>query len=320
MTWRSNSDLFPTDSTNNLHGLCVVRSLDTVKLTKLRSERFQLLTLPVSFPAPAKINLGLEILARREDGYHELNTLFYRVDEPHDVLEVSAAVRYTLTCSDPTVPVDASNLVTRAFTALAQELPAIHIHLVKNIPHGAGLGGGSSDAAIALLIGNELLPAQKPANELFDIAQKLGADVPFFLSGERAMIGHGIGDILEPIELELPCSIVIAKDPSVSVSTKEAYEGLQLKTARIATDHIAMLSAYGWEGLLDVLVNDFEPTIFARYPAIGRLKKEMTELGAMKALMSGSGSAVFGMFQRAELADRAVEALRRKGLLVCRAA
>jgi 4-diphosphocytidyl-2-C-methyl-D-erythritol kinase len=208
------------------------------------------------------------------------------------------------------------NLVMRAAHAWhghpGRELPNIHVHLDKRIPMGAGLGGGSSDAATILQILNDDEAISEA--ELQKLASSIGADVPFFLSNTKAAIASGIGDMLTPIDFDLNASILIVFDPSIHVSTKEAYAG-------ITTNHVATNFAESFKEIKDLndlrdhLRNDFEPSVFAKHPRLEEIKQELYDQGASLALMSGSGSALFGLFESEEDARHAKTAFENEGLL-----
>lgn len=269
------------------------------------------------FRIPSKINLGLEVLHKRNDGYHELNTLFFKIEEPHDVLQVSETSSFQFTVSDKNIPADESNLVYKAAILFAEHthvaLPNVHIHLIKNIPHGAGLGGGSSDAAAMLKFLNQdnLLSS----SELHTLATKLGADVPFFLLEENAAIGSGIGEKLAPITISLHRWIVIVKPRSIAIPTKEAYARLILHPNRTATD----LASLDWSQpatLREKVTNDFEFPAFAMFPELRELKQQLYNDGAELALMSGSGSAFFALFATEQTARESMQSFDRKAYVV----
>ena len=268
--------------------------------------------------APAKINLGLEILRRRDDaddgssGYHELRTILYRVLEPHDVMRVTPSEFFRFTCSDVSLPTDERNLVMRAARLFADsyglDLPPMHVHLEKRIPMGAGLGGGSSDAATMLRI---LKDAMFPPGATAQMdTSKIGADVPFFYSGAKAALATGIGEVLTPIEMDLASSILIVFDPTIHVSTREAYAGLDPKKFRTSelTAHPNLQRGGG-------VRNDFEPSIFASNQRLAMIKELMYDRGAHFSLMTGSGSAIFGLFADISLAREAQRRFVGEGLL-----
>ena len=269
--------------------------------------------------AYSKINLGLEVLRKRDDGYHEINTLFYRVLEPHDSISVEEFDVFQLTCSESSLPTDSRNLMMRAANKFSEAfglpLPPIHVHLDKQIPMGAGLGGGSSDAAIMLEILRDRSDAPPSMSDLMKLAATIGADVPFFLSGEKAAVAQGIGEKLAPITIELACSVLIVKDPSVQVSTREAYRTLSVNPESKPTDYFALFEEPPPIGEFDkYLRNDFEPSIFERYPRLAEIKEELYTAGAAFAMMSGSGSAIFGLFEDYLPAQDARDRFERKGM------
>lgn len=257
------------------------------------------------YSCPAKINIGLEVLYKRTDGYHELNTIFARVNAPSDTIEVSESKEFTLTSSDDKLDVGDSNLVFRAVKAYAAassrtELPALHLHLQKQIPTGAGLGGGSSDAAQALIICNDYYDQAIPNEDLRELGSWVGADVPFFVSGYKAAIGRGIGERLEEVSLLSSSGVLIVKPEALSVSTKDAYSRLQVKR-KAAHDLDDLAHGNRWSEI----VNDFEAVIFPTNPELARMKDHMLESGAYFASMSGSGSAIFGLFDNEQKAKHA---------------
>jgi len=267
----------------------------------------------VVFPN-AKINLGLNITARRTDGYHDLDMVMIPVDWC-DVLEIVPAKGNTTTLNisgrDVNCPME-QNLVYRAYQKLneniGEKLPAVDIYLHKIIPDGAGLGGGSADAAFTLLALNELFSLGLGKDKLADIAFRLGADCPFFIYN-RPMHCSGIGNEMRPIDINLgdDVSILIAKPVNVSVSTAEAYGGVCPVVPEITTDTI--VSAYQPIDWRDKLFNGFEQHIFKAKPRIAEIKRMMYEHGASYASMSGSGSAVYGIFYDAKMAECAANSL-----------
>ncbi len=270
--------------------------------------------------APAKINLGLEVLYERPDGYHEIRTLFCSVAEPHDTITVTHAGFFRLTCSDESLPVDDRNLMMRAARAFEQQtrrpLPPLLIHLEKRIPMGAGLGGGSSDAAAMLRILYEHTEAPPAMEEMIELATTLGADVPFFFSGAPAASARGIGEKLTPIPVHLPAGVLIVVDPRIHVSTREAYAALP-STSRPATvdyarffEHTPILRS--WK---ETFRNDFELEIFRWYPRLAEIKHALYARGAGFALLSGSGSALYGLFEDVEIAKKAKQSFEDEGLL-----
>lgn len=262
--------------------------------------------------APAKINLGLEVLARRADGYHDINTIFHRIGLA-DTVELSLREHdVTLSCTAAHIPTDERNLCVRAALALRTHARCdrgVHIDLVKHIPDGAGLGGGSSDAASVLRALVQLWELDIDAADLAAIAASIGSDVPYFLH-EGSAHATGRGELLTYFPLTLPYDIVVAH-PGVHVPTAWAYGALRRDDVRTPTDLPAVWRAHLREpALLRAMVrNDFEAPVCAEYPAIAGLRSDIEEAGADLVLMSGSGSAVFGLFASAEAAKVCVRRL-----------
>ncbi len=266
--------------------------------------------------ARAKINLFLRILGRRDDGYHELDTLFAPLDAPCDLLDLEPGPPgsgLSLTCSDPALE-GPDNLVARAYRAFARATglaPDLRLRLTKNIPCGAGLGGGSSDAASLLLFLNKTAgSAALPPDRLAALAAGLGADVPFFLLGGAARAG-GIGDRLAPADPGLAGLTLVLACPPAQVSTGWAYarfdeaaaQGRRPWTPGFLTRN--SMETKNPSSLLPLtLLNDFEDAVFPAFPEIRQVKETFLAAGAAGAAMSGSGASVFALFRRR---DRALE-------------
>ncbi|MDE6397031.1 MAG: 4-(cytidine 5'-diphospho)-2-C-methyl-D-erythritol kinase [Muribaculaceae bacterium] len=250
----------------------------------------------VVFPN-AKINLGLNILRRRDDGFHDISTVMYPVGWS-DVLEIvpGTGANSTLTVTGRGVACPPEkNLVMRALNALREiaTFPAVDIFLEKIIPDGAGLGGGSSDAAFTITTVNTLFSLGLTDEIMAETAAKVGSDCPFFIYN-RPMLATGRGEILTPVEVELvDYSLVMVKPAGCSVSTKTAYSGV---TPRVPTLSVAEIIDRPTETWRSELVNDFEETVAAIHPTIDRIKGRLYEMGAVYSAMSGSGSAVFGIY------------------------
>lgn len=250
----------------------------------------------LTFPN-AKINLGLNILSRRPDGYHNLETVMVGIPS-YDILEIVESTDGTdhLYCSGN--PVDCpmeKNLVIKALTRLREtrEIPPVTIYLDKQTPDGAGLGGGSADAAFTIRALDSLFGLAMDKAELAAMAATIGADCPFFIY-DKPMLCTGTGTELTPIDLSLPEGLWITVfKPTVSVPTKEAYAGVTPSQPALPLTEILSLPIDRWQGKL---VNDFESSVFSRYPVIAEVKQRMLDAGALYASMSGSGSAVFGLF------------------------
>lgn len=257
----------------------------------------------------AKINLGLYVTERRSDGYHNLETVFYPIplcDTLEIVIEENPGKTdgsFTVQTADYTLQTEGitidsepeKNLVVKALRNLKRDfrIPRVRIRLKKNIPSGAGLGGGSSDAAFTLKMLNEMFGLSLSDDELEQRAATLGADCAFFIRN-HATFATGIGNIFEPVSLNLKGWYFVLVKPDVFVSTKEAYAQITPhKPIYRLTDVIAH-SLGSWK---DTMSNDFEPGIFSLYPAVGNIKQALYDMGAVYASMSGSGSSVFGIFK-----------------------
>ena len=255
----------------------------------------------ISYPN-CKINLGLHVVGKRPDGYHDLETLFVPVHDLCDELEILPTTHYPLpTISQDGIALDNDpddNLCMRAWRLLHDEfaIPPVSIRLKKGIPFGAGLGGGSADAAFTLKMLNEMFSLHLSDSDLERRAARLGADCAFFIRNQAAY-ATGIGDRLEPIALDLsPYRIVIEIPAGEHVSTKEAYAGLSPFTFHLSRPDLreAVKKPIGeWK---ELIVNDFEASVFPSHPAIAALKDDLYRRGALYASMTGSGAAVFGIF------------------------
>ena len=242
----------------------------------------------------AKINLGLNIVARRPDGYHDIETIFYPIPL-QDALEVQEAPKPSFRQSG--TPLDCSpdeNLVLRALELLKAdfELPSLDIYLYKHIPSGAGLGGGSSDAAFMMKLVNEKFQLGMSDDELMRRLATLGADCPFFIHNQAAF-ATGTGDILTPMDLDLSGWNLVIVKPDIHVSTREAYASVTPQEPLISLDIIASRPVAEWHSLMH---NDFEPSVFRTHPELAAIKDRLLDLGATYAAMSGSGSALYGLF------------------------
>ena len=249
----------------------------------------------ITFPN-AKINLGLNIVERRADGYHNIETVFFPVPLT-DILEIVPADEgdvTTLTCYGNTVDCPTEkNLVMRAYRMLQERygLPPVAMHLYKHIPDGAGLGGGSSDAAHALKMLNQMFELGIPDGELAAMAATLGADCAFFIYN-RPMLATGIGDQLTPLDVDLKGKTMLLVKPPVGVDTRTAYSRVIPQSPVMALPDIISLPIEAWDGLL---VNDFEPSVFAVLPQLWLIKAALLDTGAHYAAMSGSGSTLFAL-------------------------
>jgi 4-diphosphocytidyl-2-C-methyl-D-erythritol kinase len=255
----------------------------------------------LAFPN-AKLNLGLKVLGRRPDNFHDIETVFLPVDLC-DVLEIIVAGdhRFSFTSSGMEIPGDAEqNLCVQAYRILLAQygIPPVKIHLHKIIPTGGGLGGGSSDGAFALKLLNRMFSLELSGEELMGYASKLGSDCSFFIRNIPAF-ADGRGEELRGIKMDLSSFIFVIAVPEMGVSTKEAYAWIDQHsgdTGLSGEHHPFFSGTLGIEQWNSTLQNDFEAPVFSRYPGIQKIKETMYERGAVYASMSGSGSAVFGIF------------------------
>lgn len=252
----------------------------------------------ITFPH-AKINIGLQVTERRPDGYHNLDTVFYPIPV-NDALEVivheGADYDCRLHLSGVEIEGDTdNNLVVRAYRLLAADyaLPPVDVYLHKHIPTGAGLGGGSADASFMLRMLNEMFALGISTEQLEAYATKLGADCPFFITS-TPVYATGIGNEFHPIALDLGGLYLVVVKPDVFVSTKEAYSMVKPEKPAVTLDEKIARPIAEWR---DTISNDFEKGIFALHPELEGIKSKLYELGALYAAMSGSGSALFGLFE-----------------------
>ncbi len=268
-------------------------------------------------PSYAKINLALLIKGKRGDGYHEIETLFQQIDLHDQIhLKTTAAAEVEFSCNRPELPGGMANLCVRAAYLLklrAGVKSGVEIFLDKTIPAGAGLGGGSSNAAVVLLGLNKLWGLHWPPERLCDLAAELGSDAPFFIRGGLAR-GRGRGEQLTPIPFNWDAPIVVVF-PGVTISTKWAYQQLNLnltiKKKYIKLPHFKNRNFNNVEFYQD-FKNDFEEVIFKHHPELFTIKNQLTESGAIYASLSGSGSSLFGIFRDGAAAESAQSALQTR--------
>lgn len=273
--------------------------------------------------APAKINLRLKVVGRRADGYHLLDTIIVPVSL-YDEIEIRK-LRATgakqkcggelikVTCDDPAVPADETNLAFRAAQMIMKKSsarPTLHVHIRKRIPLGAGLGGGSTDAAATLVGLNRLLNLRLPPAQLEKMALSLGTDVPFFIRARPAR-ARGIGEQLQKLSGLPPIWAVIVY-PGFPVSTEWVYRNFAPKLTKSIVNTSITNSLKRFDKLSDLLENDLESVTLRRYPKIGVLKQKLLREGAPRVLMSGSGSSVFAIFASRRTASAAFERLRKE--------
>jgi 4-diphosphocytidyl-2-C-methyl-D-erythritol kinase len=276
----------------------------------------------VRLPAFAKINLCLHIMGKRPDGYHELRTIFQAISL-HDTLELSitpgsSGTKFFLTSNDKAL-LGPDNLVLRAINAISSEIRfqgSVSAHLEKKIPVARGLGGGSSDAAAALIGMLRLTKKEIPLPRLMEIAAGLGADVPFFLFGGRALAVNR-GDEIYPLANGPKRTVLLVSPCNIGVSTKEAYEWLSPELTRLSKpNRIWGFCALCWSRQGGSLSNDFEGPVFRRHPRLGEIRDALLKRGAADAALAGSGSAVFGVFRNPAQARRTARAFPEDSVFV----
>lgn len=248
----------------------------------------------VFFP-PAKINLGLHILHKRQDGFHDIDTVMMAIPL-RDILEIVPSDTFAFSSSGIPIPGESGeNLCVKAYDLLKKDfdLPPVHIHLHKIIPIGAGLGGGSSDAAFTLLGLNELYKLNLTREKLEEYATQLGSDCAFFISPSPKHC-TGRGEIMSDLPLTLSGKYLKLVYPHIHISTQEAYAGITPKSDSIPTLETTQLPIEKWK---DALSNDFEAPLFEKYPELSAIKQSLYDEGALYAAMSGSGSCLYGVFE-----------------------
>ncbi len=250
----------------------------------------------ISFP-PCKINLGLNVISKRPDGYHEIETCFYPVSWT-DILEIIPSDRLEFTHSGLPMPGSADeNLCLKAYHTLKNnfDLKTVKIHVHKTIPTGAGLGGGSSNAAYTLRLLNTIFNLGLNLDQLKRYASQIGSDCAFFIE-DKPMLGTDRGEMLKDVRVKLNEKFIVLVKPDVHVSTTEAYAevkpGLNFRRVKEVVEETDLTK---WRALL---VNDFEESVFDKHPIIGEIKEKLYQQGAVYASMSGSGSAVYGIFEK----------------------
>lgn len=255
----------------------------------------------IGFPN-AKINIGLSITSKREDGYHNLASVFFPVNWC-DILEILPAKELIFKSSGITIPGDSkSNLCLKAYHILNQDfdLPPVEINLKKNIPIGAGLGGGSADGAYTLKLLNDLFVLKLSEEELEDRAKLLGSDCAFFIKN-RPVFAEEKGDVFTELDLNLKGYYLLVVNPEIHIGTSEAYSGVTPQLSNLNYLELGKKDVKDWS---ESVKNDFEDSVFPHHKKIEQLKNDMYELGAEFASMTGSGSTVFGIFEQKPKTDK----------------
>jgi 4-diphosphocytidyl-2-C-methyl-D-erythritol kinase len=268
----------------------------------------------------AKVNLSLRVLGKRPDNYHELRTIFQTISL-HDSIDLvvtpGSNLEISMTCNDPALVVN-ENLVIRAIKVMTPELGFeghVSVHLEKRIPVARGLGGGSSDAAAALIGMLRLTDTELPLPRLMEIAASLGADVPFFLFGGRALAVNR-GDEIYPLDDAPKRTVVVVSPKGIGVNTKDAYAWLSPELTRLSKpNRIWRFSALCWSRQ-ETVSNDFEGPVFSRHPRLREIRDGLLKRGAANAALAGSGSAVFGVFRNPAQARRAARAFPEDSVFV----
>ncbi|MEK6552830.1 MAG: 4-(cytidine 5'-diphospho)-2-C-methyl-D-erythritol kinase [Bacteroidota bacterium] len=260
----------------------------------------------IEIKAPAKINIGLNILEKRKDDFHNLSTLFYPIVDLYDVLTFELSDKFNFTCNTNIVPNDDSNLVVKAKNLLENisgKKINVKINLEKYIPSQAGLGGGSSDAAATLISLNEMFQLGLDYKRLNELALQLGSDVPFFIKSKPA-IGTSRGEILEYVDFKISEPILIINS-GINISTKEAFQNISVNNLNFDFLSLFEKEKLNYDLVRSRVKNDFEKFVFRKYPDIENIKLKLYQDGALFALMSGSGSSVYGIFPEISSAESA---------------
>lgn len=258
----------------------------------------------ICFPN-AKINIGLNIVEKRTDGFHNLETLFYPIPLS-DALEITPAERTTLTLLGIPIP-DAieTNLIMKAFKMIKADfdLPELSIYLHKNIPLGAGLGGGSSDAAFMIRLLNDAFSLNMTYEVMENYASKLGSDCTFFIRNQPAFATHK-GEVLQAIELNLDSYFLVIVKPPIHIATREAYGAILPKMPELSINELIKNNIETWK---TTIYNDFESVIVPKFPILKAIKAFLYQQGAIYAAMSGSGSALYGIFPQGVIPEIEIE-------------
>lgn len=260
--------------------------------------------------SPAKINIGLNIVSKRSDGFHNLETFFYPIYDLHDKLIFEFSDNYVFDSNNKSLVQDPDNLISRAHTLLEEftnkKIP-IKITLIKNIPIGAGLGGGSSNAASTLVGINEMFKLNIKEKDLFELALKLGSDVPFFIKSKPA-IGRSRGEKLIQCNTYFEQTLVIV-NPGIHISTKEAFSNIIPKPSEFDYNYFLVKEVVDLSYLKNNISNDFERYIFDNYKKIADIKNLFYNYGALLSMMSGTGSTVYGIMNSEEDAEKVLNQL-----------
>jgi 4-diphosphocytidyl-2-C-methyl-D-erythritol kinase len=266
----------------------------------------------ISAKAYAKINIFLNVTRKREDGYHDIETLFSRVNL-YDVLTIEKSQSFNICVNNQDIPAGRDNIIYKVYTLLQEEsgnkLQGVNVKLIKNIPSGAGLGGGSSNAATFLNLVDKLFSLNLTLKVKHEILARVGSDTCFFLY-DKPMLGTGRGEILRDAP-KLPGFYVLLVKPDISISTKEIYQNLKLELTR-KREVFRMPHLLSFYDVLKIMNNDLEPVAMDRYTVLNNIKREIESSGSLKAMLSGSGATVYGVYNSANILDNAYLYFRRK--------
>lgn len=264
----------------------------------------------IEIKSPAKINIGLNIVAKRIDGFHDLETFFYPLFQLHDKIKIKKSDTFSLKCSDNSLPIDESNLVVKCVRLLEKTFGRkfnLNIELNKKIPVGAGLGGGSSNAGTVLICINEIFGLNLSPEQLSSFALELGSDVPFFIWSKPA-VGKSRGEILSFSEFNITKPILVV-NPGIHIATKDAFENITPSPSSFNYNYFLENEEPDFNFLKNNISNDFEEYVFQKYPAIHSIKELLYKNGALLSLMSGTGSTVFGIFNDLKSTETALKKL-----------
>ena len=243
----------------------------------------------------AKINIGLNILSKRVDGYHNISSVFYPINNCFDIIEIKKSNKFLFTTSGVKI-IGENNLCLAAYNLICSlfNIPPVHIHLHKQIPIGSGLGGGSSNASFILKGLNKLFCLELTNSELEKISLEIGADCPFFIENKPKMVS-GIGEIMKPINLDLSNFIIELYHSNINVSTAEVFSKFKIIKKDDSLSTSIMEPVENWKRKIN---NDFEKLIFSTYPELEKIKENFYERGALYSSMTGTGSTIYGIFKK----------------------
>ena len=243
----------------------------------------------------AKINIGLNILSKRVDGYHNISSVFYPINDCFDIIEIKKSNKFLFTTSGEKI-IGENNLCVDAYKIIYSlfNIPSVHIHLHKQIPIGSGLGGGSSNASFILKGLNKLFDLELTDSELEKMSLDIGADCPFFIDNKPKMVS-GIGEIMEPINLDLSNFNIELHHSDIKVSTAEVFSKFKIIKSDNSLSTSIMEPIENWKSKIN---NDFEKLIFSSYPELEKIKEDFYERGALYSSMTGTGSTVYGIFKK----------------------